>query len=440
MPENSSDILARFQRDHARVNSTDINLTLRPAYLDLLMRLGNPQNSMPPVFHVAGTNGKGSTCAFLRAVLEAVGYRVHVYTSPHLISFHERIRLAGQLIDEAELIDVLQTCAYYINAGQVSLFEATTAAAFLAFSRTPADFTIIETGLGGRLDATNVVAHPIATLITRLSYDHREYLGDTITQIAREKAGIMRAGVPCFAAFQPDAEASNTLHQCANTIGAPLVMGGRDWQVEKTSSGFHFHDKVRDLVCPPPSLLGDHQIQNAGLAIAALAALPTPIVGRAIIDGVQNAEWPARLQRLNSGTLYQTLPTGAELWLDGGHNDSAGEVLAQQVTAWRKTDGASPRPLRVIVGMIASKSPAEFLSPLRDMISVLHTITIPDEPQSRGPEETASLLREAGFEQAIPASSLHEALRHTQSGERVLICGSLYLAGYVLKTNSATVT
>jgi len=411
-------------------------LTLRPAYRALLEKLDNPQNRLPPVFHVAGTNGKGSTCAFLRAMLEAAGYKVHVYTSPHLIRCHERIRIAGKLITEDELVSLLSEIEKLVVPGTLSYFEAGTAAAFAAFTRHAADFTILETGLGGRLDATNVISKPLAAIITRLSMDHRDYLGDTIEKIAGEKAGIMRAGIPCYAAAQPLGSASQVLRDAAAALHAPLHLGGAEWKIESLSDGFRFSDATRALDLPEPALLGQHQHQNAGLAVAALASLPTPLPDTAIKNGLHTVEWPARLQRLSSGNLSRLLPREAELWLDGGHNDSAGEVLAAQIERWRKEDGAKPKPLFVILGMLTTKHPEEFLSPFAKHIIAMRTVPVCHEALSFEPEALASQARKLGLN-AQSASTVFDCLQDIAERAftvppRILICGSLYLAGHVL--------
>ncbi|MDE1901919.1 MAG: bifunctional folylpolyglutamate synthase/dihydrofolate synthase [Alphaproteobacteria bacterium] len=429
----SQDILERFRTQYGK----DIDLTLRPAYRDLLAAMGNPQDKIPPVFHVAGTNGKGSTCAFLRAILEAAGYRVHVYTSPHLVRFHERIRVAGALIEESELAAILAQCEAVAAPGKVSYFEAATAAAFVAFARHPADFTILETGLGGRLDATNIVEKPLATIITRLSYDHRDYLGDSIAQIAREKAGIMRAGVPCFTAPQPEVEALATLRAAAAEKGAALHVGGGDWRVEETADGFTFADAARRYDLPKPGLVGRHQVWNAGLAIAALAALPRPLPADAVAQGVRRVEWPARMQRLTAGFLPALLPPGAELWLDGGHNDSAGEVVAAQIAQWRREDGDAPRPLYIVTGMLTTKRPAEFIGPFAHAVTRARTVVIEDEPLSFGADALAGEMRALGIDDVAAAAGIADAVQDlagatTTPAPRLLICGSLYLAGRVL--------
>jgi len=425
----STVLLDQFRRDKARGVNSDIDLTLRPAFRDLLAKLGDPQTKLPPVFHVAGTNGKGSTCAFLRAMLEAAGNRVHVYTSPHLVRFHERIRVAGELIDEVELAAILGEIAGLSAAGSITYFEAATAAAFTAFARHPADFTIIEVGLGGRLDATNVIPQPVASIITRLSLDHRDYLGATMAAIAREKAGIMKAGVPCFAAAQPDEDAARALREAATAMGVPLFMGGEAWRVQKTMQGFHYTDATHALDLPPPSLLGDHQYDNAGLAVAAL--LGVGAVSRSAIDsGLRNATWPARLQKLT----HPALPEGYELWLDGGHNDSAGEALAKQAAAWAKED---TKNLYLICGMLTTKHPAEFLSPLRPYVAGMQTVAIPDDPASFTAADLAKVAHAMGMKNLGAAADVETALRaviaESPKPVRILICGSLYLAGDVLR-------
>ncbi|MDD3371740.1 MAG: bifunctional folylpolyglutamate synthase/dihydrofolate synthase [Alphaproteobacteria bacterium] len=434
MSNTSEQIIERFRTSYGK----DIDLSLRPAYHDLLEKLGNPQNKLPPVFHVAGTNGKGSTCAFLRAILEAAGYKVHLYTSPHLVTIYERIRIAGKLIEEEELAALLAKAESLAIPHGVSYFEAWTAAAFDAFAKHPADFTILETGLGGRLDATNVIDKPLASIIARLSYDHREYLGETIEKIAREKAGIMREGVPCFTSYQPEPGALRALRDAAANIHAPLLTERENWIAEETPSGFRFTDSTRTLDLPHPALLGRHQIQNAALAIAALSALPQPLPEEAYAKGLQTVEWPARLQRLQGGRLDALAPRGAEVWLDGGHNDSAGEALAGQIERWKEEDGATPRPLHIVLGMLTTKAPSEFLSPFAKNISRLQTVPVPNEPLSFSAEALAREAQSIGLTFAQASPNVREALK-TLSQEpaatrppRILICGSLYLAGTVL--------
>jgi dihydrofolate synthase/folylpolyglutamate synthase len=432
VPLTSADILQRF----CRARDGEIRLELAPAYLDLLKKLGDPHKKLPPVIHVAGTNGKGSVCAFLRAILEAGGYRVHVFTSPHLTQFHERIRIAGKMISEEELIEIFCECERYAPASQVSDFEITTAAAFTAFARHPADVTIIEVGMGGRLDATNVIEKPAASVITRLSYDHCKYLGNTLTNIAREKAGIMRNGVPCFAAPQPQAEAFVSLCSLAVDKNVPFAIGGMDWNIEIQPSGFRYTDAKRTLDMPPPSLIGIHQYWNAGLAIAALSALPFSLTPDDIAEGLQKAEWPARLQHIHNGMLARLLPEGWELWLDGGHNDSAAEVLAAQMEEWHRQDG---KPLYLICGMLSTKDAQAFLRPLVPYAATIHAVPVPGESLSFPAAELAEHARHAGLEYGAAARDVIDAVidltRKPSPPARILICGSLYLAGDVLQQN-----
>jgi dihydrofolate synthase/folylpolyglutamate synthase len=287
--------------------------------------------------------------------------------------------------------------------------------------------------MGGRLDATNSVENPLATIITRLSYDHREYLGDTIDKIAREKAGIMRPRVPCFSASQPEALALQTLRTAAMTIDAPLAVGGFEWKIEKHADGFYFSDKTRRYDLPPPGLLGLHQYQNAGLAIAALSVLPQAVPQAAIAQGLRSVEWQGRLQRLDRGPLIALAPTGAEIWIDGGHNDSAGAALAAQIASWRVDDGANPKPLHVILGMLTTKHPAEFLAPFAQNIAQLSTVAIAEEPLSFSAAALADEVGKLGITNVKAAESLSAALSNkTATSPRILICGSLYLVGMVL--------
>jgi dihydrofolate synthase/folylpolyglutamate synthase len=437
-------VLERLQRLHPKVIDLSLGRIRR-----LLTALGEPQRHLPPVVHVAGTNGKGSTLAFLRAILEAAGHRVHVYTSPHLVRFHERIRLGGPcgnampggsaLIDDDRLIALLEECEA-ANAGlPITFFEITTAAAFLAFARHPADVVLLETGLGGRLDATNVVERPAVTAITRISYDHMHYLGTTLAEIAGEKAGIFKPGVPVALAPQPATEAEATLIRHAHELAAPIL----DWRVVPVAGGgFRFESPERRLTLPPPALTGAHQIVNAGTAIACLAALPGLAVDdRAFGRGLAGAVWPARLQHLTHGRLRDRLPPGWELWLDGGHNDSAGAVLAAQAAAWRQE--TPPLPLLLVFGMLGSKDPAAFLTPLVPYTTRLRAVPIPGEAAALTAAEAATEACRAGLPDAAPADSLEAALdaltavgTAASSGPfRVLICGSLYLAGQVLARN-----
>lgn len=435
---DSAALLDSFRRDRARGVNDDIDLTLRPVYRNLLAKLGDPHQNLPPVFHVAGTNGKGSTCAFLRSMLEAAGYSVHVYTSPHLVRFHERIRIAGELISEAELAELLAQCRKFAAADSITYFEAATAVAFAAFARYHADFAILEVGLGGRLDATNIIPKPLASLITRLSMDHRDYLGDSMKKIGQEKAGIMRTGIPCFAAAQPDKNALQALRDAAIAVRAPLYVAGEDWQIAKNKNGFRYSDKAAGLDFPPPALRGDHQYDNAGLAIAALLGSGFKGGRDALAKGLRRVEWPGRLQPINRGKFADLLPKPCELWLDGGHNDSAGEALAKQAAEWKNEDAL---PLHIICGMLTTKKPAEFLAPLQPYAAGIQTVAIPDEVGSFTAEVLAAEAAACGLANVRPELNVESAIRNLavnlSQPARVLICGSLYLAGHVLQKNNS---
>ncbi len=396
----------------------------------LLERLGSPQDKLPPAIHVAGTNGKGSVIAFLRAFLEAAGYRTHVLTSPHLVTFNERIRLAGCLITDRELESLIDECEQANGSDPITFFEITTAAAYLAFLRTPADVVLLETGLGGRLDATNVINKPALSVITPIAMDHQAYLGDTIEEIAREKAGIIKPGVPCLTASQCQA-ADRVIDQHSKNIGAPLIKEKRDWFATKTSDGFSFHMADRRKTSfSLPSLNGAHQIHNAGLAMACLEHLGDfRIPASAVESGLRTVSWPGRLQLLSKGPLADLLPKGWELWLDAGHNPSAAKVLARHISYWRTM------PLHMVVGMMASRDPADFINPFSGGLASVEAIRIPGQENAHSPEALARSLESAGFK-ARAAGSIQEALcriAQTQPGPgRVLVCGSVYLAGEVL--------
>lgn len=391
---------------------------------DLLLKLGSPERHLPPIVHVAGTNGKGSTCAFVRAIAEAAGMRVHVYTSPHLVHFNERIRIAGTLVTDDVLLAALAEVER-INAGApITVFEVTTAAAFLLFARAEADLCVLEVGLGGRGDATNVTPPPVATAITSISLDHRELLGPTLDVIAAEKAGIMKPCVPVVIGAQP-APVLAVLHEHAARVGAPMRLRGQDWDVTATASGFSFRDGDATLALPVPSLPGAFQLDNAGIAIAALRASGLAIPTAAIAAGIAAAEWPARMQRL-TGRLAAKLPPDWELWLDGGHNPGAGEVLADHLRGW--TD----RPTHLVVGMKQAKDSAEFLRPLIPYAASLWAVR---EAGQYSALPVEAIIAASG-DVARPGPTVTEALGalpRDGGPARVLICGSLYLAGEVLK-------
>ena len=410
---------------------------LHPKLIDLslgrmhraLAALGHPERRLPPVVHVAGTNGKGSTCAFLRAIAEAAGQRVHVYTSPHLVHFHERVRLAGTLVSDAALTAALEETEAANGGEPITVFEITTAAALLLFSRVPADLLVLEVGLGGRLDATNVVDRPVATAITSVSMDHMDFLGDTLGAIAGEKAGIIKPGIPCATGAQ-DPAAAGVIARVAAEHSAPLLARGRDWRCDIAAGGLHYADARGAIDLPPAGLPGPHQAENAGIAIAALRAWNPPwLTDIAIARGVAAAQWPARLQRLR-GALAAALPEGFELWLDGGHNAGAGVALARHFPSW------SDRPLHLVVGMKKGKASTEFLKPLLPFATTLHAVAEPGQHLAMPVEDI--LAASGGV--ARPGPTVAQALaRIAREGEpgRVLVCGSLYLAGEVLKADAA---
>jgi dihydrofolate synthase/folylpolyglutamate synthase len=410
-------------------------MTLHPKVIDLtlgrierlLIALGNPERSIPPVIHVAGTNGKGSTQAMIRAGLEAGGDRVHAYTSPHLARFHERIRLAGELISEDLLTRLLDECVTANGGEEITFFEITTCAAFLAFHRVPADWTLLEVGLGGRLDATNVVQRPRLTIITPVSMDHEAYLGDTIARIAGEKAGIIKRGVPVIVGPQ-HADGLEVIEAKAARMGAPVLAFGQHWNVWEERGRLVYQDENGLLDLPLPNLPGPHQVQNAGAAIAALRSL-----GRdeaACEAAVTRACWPARMQRLRHGPLVDLAPT-VELWLDGGHNPAGGEAVAATLARM------PARETHLICGMLNTKDVAGYMRPLVPQVTGLHAVSIPGERNTLPAEATRDAARSAGID-AVAAGSVAEALAdiadHAPEA-RVLICGSLYLAGTVLREN-----
>lgn len=421
-------VLDRLKGLHPKVIDLSLDRVRR-----LLAALGDPQEAFPPVIHVAGTNGKGSTVAFLRAILEAAGLRVHVYTSPHLVRFAERIRVAGRIIDDDALLVLLEECER-VNAGApVTFFEITTAAAFLTFARIPADIVILETGLGGSLDATNVVRRPALTALTPISMDHQQFLGGRIEAIAGEKAGIMKRGVGCVVADQ-ERKADKVIEARALEYGVPLWKEGGDWFVRSSGDGFVYQSEKVSWTLPAASLVGQHQTRNAGIALACVEHLEGfDIPAGALALGMRTAEWPARLQRLKHGPLVDALPPDWELWLDGGHNPAAGKILAAQARSWRE------RPLYAVFGMLDSKDPQGFLKPLAPRLVALRGVAIPDEAHSLPASEAAAAARAQGIDAAAAADGVAAALADLTSGRyapgRILICGSLYLAGSVLAEN-----
>jgi len=400
-----------------------IDLTIRPAYYELLDRLGNPHKNLPPVIHVAGTNGKGSTIAFLRAALEATGLRVHCYTSPHLLRFNERIVLAGRVIDDEYLETLLDEVTAVNGELPLTFFEITTALAFTAFARIPADIVLLETGLGGRLDCTNVIERPLATIITAIGMDHAEYLGTTLPAIAKEKAGIMKEGIPCIIAPQDSAEIENVFKHHAAQLSVPLYLHDHAWQVTADEADLTLTIGRYTLIVPRPGLVGAHQIRNAGTALAGLRIIPgLDIPEQALAKAMQSAYWPGRLHFLPLASK-----NNVEVWLDGGHNEQAARALADQAVHWAAT---SPKPLHLILGMMQTKTPMSFIKPLAPYLASLTALDIPGEDKACPAAQIMDEARALGVA-AHSATGLPDALSAVTEG-RVLIAGSLYLAGHTL--------
>jgi dihydrofolate synthase/folylpolyglutamate synthase len=433
-PQTSESLLARLETLHPK--SIDLSLGRVER---LLGALGNPHRRLPPVVHVAGTNGKGSVVAFLKGILEASGYRAHAFISPHLRRFHERIMLAGQggarSIGERHLIDIL-TRAEAANRGEpITFFEITTAAAFLAFSENPADIVLLETGLGGRLDATNVIDAPLATVLTPISLDHCSFLGDTIEAIAGEKAGILKRGRPAIVSRQSDA-ALGVIEARARELGAAVLAGGQSWDVFEQHGRLIFQDEDCLLDLPLPRLFGRHQFDNAGAAIAAARSLEGfHISEEAIAKGISAAVWPARLERLSPGKLHDLAPAGSEIWVDGGHNPAAGEAVARALADLEERVSS---PIHLIVGMLSTKDASGFLRHFQGLTELAATVEIPGRQAAYKAEELASIANRAGIE-AAPAGSLEAAfarIRRRAAGPvRIMVTGSLYLAGHALEAN-----
>jgi dihydrofolate synthase/folylpolyglutamate synthase len=445
----SEAVLERLKRLHPK--RIDLSLDRMKG---LLERLGHPERRLPPVVHIAGTNAKGSTCAYMKAALEAAGYGVHVYTSPHLVRFHERIALAAgngpgcadaQPIAEAELRDLFIECEAANEGRPITYFEAATAAAFLAFSRHPADVVLLEVGLGGRLDATNVIAHPALCVLTPISIDHVQYLGDDLATIAFEKAGILKPRAPCVVAGQ-DAAVLRVIEARGADVAAPLIKFGADWRLgDISAAGFEVMAGGQSIKLPPPALPGRHQFDNAGLAVAALRNLGGfEVPDAALAQGLTGVRWPARLQRLGGG-LAAKLPDGAELWLDGGHNPAAAQVLADTVRMWRARE-TGERAFYLVVGMMNVKDVAAFLAPFAGLASAVIGVKIPGEVNALSADEICRQARQSGL-RTLAADDMAAAMTMIAQDSnaaaaaplRVLICGSLYLAGSVLAAGQGAI-
>jgi dihydrofolate synthase / folylpolyglutamate synthase len=425
-------ILERLTRLHPKLIDLGLDRIER-----LLEQMGSPHKKLPPVVHVAGTNGKGSLVAYLRAMSEAAGYRVHVYTSPHLVRFNERIRVAGKLIEDDVLDEILTECEQ-VNAGQpITFFEITTVAAFLAFARVPADLTILEVGMGGRRDTTNVV-DPALSAITPIGYDHTGFLGDRLESIAGEKAGILKRTVPAVIGRQREIAADVIAVEAAK-LAVPLFRMGREWQVRPTASGFRYDSDLLGLDLPAPALAGAHQIDNAATAVACVERLRAAIFAiddGAIRKGLATVDWPARLQRLTRGPLVEALPPGCELWLDGGHNEDCGLALARMASDWAREP--APLPLHLVFGMLTTKDASGFLRPLARHAQSARAVPFPEGHSAYTPAEACAKAAEVGLD-CMPANDIGAALEDLLATQpapmRILICGSLYLAGAVLARN-----
>lgn len=419
-------ILDRLSRLHPKAMDLSLGRLQR-----LLTRLDHPERRLPPVVHIAGTNGKGSTLAMLAAMLEAAGVSAHRYVSPHLVRFNERILLGGRPIRDADLEAFLLEVESANGNAPITFFEVTTAAALLAFTRTPADVVLLETGLGGRLDATNVIPEPRLTLLSSISFDHEAYLGRTLTAIAREKCGILRRGVPALSAPQrPPVDVA--VRQACARLGAPLSLAPRDWQVTPGANGFSYVDADGALDLPQPALPGAHQLENAGLAIAAARRLgPLAPSSPAIAAGLRATRWPARLQRLNNGRLVDLIRPGDELWIDGSHNPDGGRVSA----AYFGT--LPPMPFHAVVGMLNTKDATHYLEPLVPVIDRLVAVPVPGTTAGFDPERLAETARRLGIE-ATTAADVEAGLALVRQGPaaRIAVLGSLYLAGAALARNA----
>lgn len=423
-PRPTDFILERLTSLHPKLIDLGLHRTER-----LLNALGHPERLLPPVIHVAGTNGKGSTIAFMHSIARAAGLTTHVYTSPHLVRFNERILLNGKPIDDMTLLSILEECEIANDGAPITFFEITTVAAFLAFSRQPADLLLLETGLGGRFDSTNVLQSPAVTVITPVSFDHMDFLGDTISEIASQKAGILKTGVPCVLAPQ-EAEVLEVIEARAKEIDVPLSVFGINWTSGQVSNGIFYHDEDGEFQLPEIGLSGSHQIVNAGAAIATLRCWRPKFWGLSEVSvGVSKSFWPGRLQRLTSGKYADVLPDGWELWLDGGHNPAAGEALAKTFGSW------SQAPLVLICAMQINKDLEGFLRPLTKYADRLIAMDLPGNTPGYQPAELHAIANAVGLKSSTAKSAV-DALLDAAYGPtgRILVCGSLYLVGEFLST------
>ena len=426
-------ILERLLKLHPKL--IDLSLSRLKKLLD---SLGNPEENLPPIIHVAGTNGKGSTVATLAAIYKSAGYRVHIYTSPHLVRFTERIVVSGSEISKNYLEELLIECEDANNGENITFFEITTAAAMLAFSRNPADLLLLEVGLGGRFDATNVIETPTLSVITPVSMDHQDFLGKTIDEIAFEKAGILKPSVPAIIGPQTN-EALNVIKRRALELGSSAYIFGEDWNISPANNQLIFKMGSKSSIVPQPNLLGDHQIQNAGCALASIKLLngQFPVSPQEIDMGLVSINWPARLQKLKEGNLIENLLEDVEIWIDGGHNQDAAKAIASTLRDWRT---ASPEiSIHMVFGALNNRCPQNFLQYFTDVIETIRAVDIPGETNALSALEIETAARECGLK-AYPAKGVSPAITdiisNSSGKRRILICGSLYLAGAVLRENN----
>ena len=421
-------------------------LKLHPKLIDLslsrlkklLGRLGNPEENLPPVIHVAGTNGKGSTVATMAAIYRSAGYRVHIYTSPHLVSFTERIVISGSEISKNYLEELLLECENANNGENITFFEITTAAAMLAFSRNPADLLLLEVGLGGRFDATNVIERPMLSVITPVSMDHQDFLGNTIDEIAFEKAGILKPSVSAIIGPQTN-EALNVIKSRALELGSSAYVFGEDWNISPANNQLMFKMGSKSSIVPRPNLLGDHQIQNAGCALASVKLLngQFPVSPQEIEMGLVSINWPARLQKLKEGNLIENLLEDVEIWIDGGHNQDAAKAIASTLRDWRT---ASPEiSIHMVFGALNNRCPQNFLQYFTDVIDTIRAVDIPGETNALSASQIETAALECGLKAYSSkgiSSAITDIISNSSGKRRILICGSLYLAGAVLRKNN----
>ena len=426
-------ILERLLKLHPKL--IDLSLSRLKKLLD---SLGNPEENLPPIIHVAGTNGKGSTVATLAAIYKSAGYRVHIYTSPHLVRFTERIVVSGSEISKNYLEELLIECEDANNGESITFFEITTAAAMLAFSRNPADLLLLEVGLGGRFDATNVIETPTLSVITPVSMDHQDFLGKTIDEIAFEKAGILKPSVPAIIGPQTN-KALNVIKRRALELGSSAYIFGEDWNISPANNQLIFKMGSKSCIVPRPNLLGDHQIQNAGCALASIKLLngQFPVSPQEIDMGLVSINWPARLQKLKEGNLIENLLEDVEIWIDGGHNQDAAKAIASTLRDWRT---ASPEiSIHMVFGALNNRCPQNFLQYFTNVIDTIRAVDIPGETNALSALEIETAARECGLK-AYPAKGISPAITdiisNSSGKRRILICGSLYLAGAVLRENN----